>query len=325
MTFWTTLSLSWPRRDQGERRLKVAVIVNPAAGGGRMGRLWPGVEVALRHRLGPLTVASTKCAGDGRELARTVALQGAGLVVAAGGDGTVSEVVGGLLGSGRADEVDLGIVPVGTGADLGRTLGFGQDFDDIAAAIAERPVRRIDAGFLEFTRQDGGAGSSHFINIASLGISGDIAAAVNASGKRLLRGKALFAWHTVKELMRFQAPELTVRVDGSEVFRGRSAVVAIANNHSFAGGMMIAPDAELDDGWLNVVTVRDAGRLQLIGALRKVYDGSHRTLDICGFCRGRQVEVEPVGSGVRLEADGEPMGFAPVRARILPAAIRLRW
>jgi diacylglycerol kinase (ATP) len=305
--------------------LKVGVIVNPVAGGGRMARMWPGFEAALRHRLGPLEVAFTTRQGEGRALAAQLVGDGVDLLIAAGGDGTVGEIVDGLLSQGEAARsVELGIAPVGTGADLARTLKLRVDASAIAARIADSPARPVDAGLIECVGDDGRPVIRHFINIASIGISADIAFAVNASAKRLLPGKLLFAWHTLKELARLQAPHLVLRVDGKEVFCGASPLVAVANNHSFAGGMRIAPDALMDDGVFDVVTVRDAGRLSLIRALRRVYDGSHRNLDICSFARGRHIEVETPAGRVGLEADGETTGFLPARISILAGAIRLR-
>jgi diacylglycerol kinase (ATP) len=305
--------------------LKVGVIVNPVAGGGRMARLWPGIEAALRHRLGSVDVAITTRQGEGRVLAARLAGEGAELLIAAGGDGTVSEVADGLLGLGQAAaSVQLGIAPVGTGTDLARALNLGGDPETIAARIADSTARPVDAGLIECIGADGGPVRRHFINIASIGISADIAIAVNASAKRLLPGKLLFGWHTVKEIARLKAPDIVLRVDGSEVFRGAAPLVAVANNHSFAGGMKIAPDALMDDGLFDVVTVCDAGRLSLIGALRRVYDGSHRKLGICSFSHGREIEVEAQAGQVGLEVDGETTGFLPARFSVLPGAIRLR-
>jgi diacylglycerol kinase (ATP) len=243
-------------RPLGGDVLKVGVIVNPAAGGGRLRRVWPEAEAALRRRFGPLDVAFTEEQGEGRTLAARFAADGVDLLIAAGGDGTVSEVVDGLLGAGgrAAERVDLGIVPVGTGADLSRALGVDGDFDAVATGIDEHPARPIDVGLMEYRLRDGSVGRRHFVNIASLGISADIAMAVNASRKRMLPGRLLFAWHAVKEIIRYQAPELVVRIGGEEVFRGKAPLVAVANNHSFAGGMMIAPDAQPDDGLFDVVS-----------------------------------------------------------------------
>jgi len=306
--------------------LRVAVIVNPAAGGGRMQRMWAPAEAALSRRLGPLEIAVTQRRGDGRGLAGDFARDGVELIIAAGGDGTASEVADGILSAAFESQVipDLALLPVGTGSDLGRSLGYAGDFDVLAEAIATRPPRPLDAALVTYRLDDGSAEQRHFINIASLGISADIARAVNVSSKRFLTGKLLFAWHTLRRLARYRGAGLTIRVDGEAVFSGMTALVAVANNHSFAGGMMIAPDARTDDGLLDVTIVRDASRLTLISALRLVYDGSHRTLDLCSFHRGRDIEIVATGRPVGMEIDGETAGSTPASIRVLPQALRLR-
>jgi YegS/Rv2252/BmrU family lipid kinase len=311
--------------------MKIGVIVNPAAGGGRLKRLWPRIETALKQRLGGFELMETPGPSKTAGLAMKLIEGGAELLVAVGGDGTVSEVANGLIEARgeAAHEIGLAIVPVGTGSDLARGLGIDGDFDAIAAGIAERPGRRVDVGQLEFVGKDGQSVIRHFVNIASLGISADIATAANASRKLLLPGKVLFFWHSMREIARYSPYGIRVQVDGAVVFEGPSALVTLANNRFFGGGMMIAPDAEFDDGLLDVVVVQGAGRLALMRALGHVYGGTHRTLDLCAFHRGVEVEVEPLpgpDSGrLGLEADGEPCGFAPVRCRVLPRAITLRW
>lgn len=306
--------------------MRIAVIVNPAAGGGRMRHMWPAAEAALSRRFGPLEIAVTQRAGDGRGLAADFTRQGVQLIIAAGGDGTASEVADGILIAAPDCTAipDVSLLPVGTGSDLGRSLGFARDLDALAEAIATRPPRHLDAAVVTYRLDDGSGERRHFINIASLGISADIARAVNASSKRFLTGKLLFACHTLRQLARYRGAGLTVRVDGVEVFAGMTAVVAVANNHSFAGGMMIAPDAQTDDGLLDVTIVRDASRSTLIRALRLVYDGSHRTLDLCSFHRGRQIEIAATGNPVGMEIDGETAGSTPVSIQVLPGALRLR-
>lgn len=306
--------------------MRIAVIVNPAAGGGRMRRMWPAAEAALSRRFGEIEVAVTQRSGEARNLAADFVRQGVELIIAAGGDGTASEVADGILTAAPDCRAipDLALLPVGTGSDLARSLGYAGDFSVLAEAIATRESRALDAALVTYRLDDGSEMLRHFINIASLGISADIARAVNASSKRFLTGKLLFAWHTLRRLARYRGVGLTIRVDGEAAFSGKTALVAVANNHSFAGGMMIAPDAKTDDGLLDVTIVRDAPRLKLISALRLVYDGSHRTLDLCSFHRGRDIEIAAIGGPVGMEIDGETAGSTPVSIRILPRALQLR-
>jgi diacylglycerol kinase (ATP) len=311
--------------------MAVGVVVNPVAGSGRMGREWPRIEQALAARLGPLTVLKTDGPGESCDFARQLAMDGAELVIAAGGDGTISEVAGGLLQSraatGRA--TDLALIPVGTGSDFARGFGATDDVESLAVRIAEGKRRAIDAGCVNFVNDDGALASRHFINIASLGASGPTARAVNAAKSRgASLGKLAFLFHTVRELIRYRFQEVRVTVDDAEPIEAAIALVAIANTPYFGGGMKIAPDAVPDDALFEVVIVRGRSKLSLIRDLRLVYSGAHKSLSSCTFLRGRKIVVEPVGgepaNAALLDLDGESPGRIPATFEIIPAAITVR-
>lgn len=309
--------------------MKVGVVVNPVAGGGRMKRVWPGVEAILRQRFADIDIRTTRAAGDAARLACGLALEGASLVVAVGGDGTISEVADGIL-MARADgagEAELGIVPVGTGSDLARGLGLSGSPEAIAARLGDAPPRRLDACRVSFTDDRGRLASRHFVNIASLGVSGPTARAVNAvKSSGGVSGKAVFLWHTVVELLRYRFQTVRIRVDEGEPLEASIALVACANSRFFGGGMMIAPDAAPDDGTMDIVVVRGRSKLSLLADLRLVYKGAHRNLASCVFLRGKSVTVEPAGGddACLVEADGEAAGRIPATFTILPGALALR-
>lgn len=313
------------------RAMETGVIVNPVAGSGRMVTAWPRIERALRARFDTLTIERTDAPGEVSGLARKLAMEGCRLVIAVGGDGTISEAVDGLLkarASGSGD-CHLGIVPVGTGSDLARGLGIDGDIDRIAARVAEGEGRLLDAGRVDFVDDHGALASRHFVNIASLGVSGPTDRAVNGvTRKGRLSGKAIFFWHTVRELIRYRFQQVRVTVDGGEPIEAQIALVAVANSRFFGGGMMIAPDALADDGQFEVVIVTARSKLSLLVDLRLVYSGSHRALASCRFLRGKSVTVEPLGdpleNGALLDIDGESPGRIPATFQVLPGAITVR-
>jgi diacylglycerol kinase (ATP) len=315
----------------GEDGMAVGVVVNPVAGGGRMGRRWPKIEPVLAARLGPLTVVKTDEPGETCDLARQLAMDGAELVIAAGGDGTVSDAVSGLMQaraySGKMAE--LAIVPVGTGSDFARGLGLVAEVELLASRIANGEKRTIDAGRVSYITDEGALHSRCFINIASLGVSGPIGRAVNAArrGGRV-PGTPLFLFHTIRELVRYRFQEVRVTVDDGEPIEARVALVAIANGPYFGGGMKIAPDARPDDQQLEVVIVKGRSKLSLIRDIRLVYSGAHRTLDSCVFGSGRRIVVDPLGDALAdaalLDVDGESPGRIPATFEVIPGAITLR-
>ncbi|CAM5448484.1 YegS/Rv2252/BmrU family lipid kinase [Aquamicrobium terrae] len=310
--------------------MKVGVILNPVAGGGRLKRDWPRMAAALRRHFGDIELRQTQVGGDAERLALDFAADGFGLVIAAGGDGTASEVADGLLQA--ADEgcgtAELALIPCGTGIDFARGLGLPHDIDALVAHIAEAKGRKIDAGRISYVDDHGALASRHFINIASLGLSGATDRAVNADRRKgRVSAKALFYWRTVAEFMRYRFQHVRISIDDGEPVEARMALVAVANGRFFGGGMMVAPDAVLDDGQFEVVILRAAGKLGLIRDIRLVYGGQHRNHPAITILRGRKVTVEPMSDddAALVDIDGESPGRIPAMFEMLPGALTLRY
>ena len=307
--------------------MTIGVVVNPAAGGGRLGRMWPSLAAELTQRVGPIEVLTTTRTGEGSALAERLARSGATLVIAAGGDGTASEVADGLLRAGTPTEI--GILSVGTGRDFVRTLGTTREFGTALSAIVDGRTRQIDAGRVTYTGDDGQPGVRHFVNVASLGLSGPTVRAVNASKAHSpLPGKLMFYLHTVAELLKYRRQTVRVTFDDGEVIDVTTALVAVCNGRYFGGGMMIAPDALLDDGLFDVLVYRAEGKLRMILDFNLIYRGSHVSLPRVMIKRCRAVEVTPLGdprqNAAILDIDGESPGRVAARFEILPKALTLR-
>jgi diacylglycerol kinase (ATP) len=307
--------------------MTIGVVMNPVAGGGRLAANWAQVSAAIERHLGPFELRTTTRTGETIDLAREFAAAGVDLIVAAGGDGTVGEVVDGILQSGRL--VPLGILPAGTGRDFVRNLGIGKTVSEHVAAMASGRTRAIDAGRVSYTSDDGSPQVRHFINVASLGVSGPTVRAVNAGRQQGARsGKMVFLLHSVVQLLRYQPQDVRIVLDGEETIDARIAVVAIANGGFFGGGMMVAPDAAIDDGLFDVVVFRATSRPKLIANMRLLYSGSHRTHRLVTIRRARTVDVTPLDdvavNAALLDVDGESPGRIPARFEVLPGAVTLR-
>jgi YegS/Rv2252/BmrU family lipid kinase len=307
--------------------MSVGVVVNPAAGGGRLNAAWPQLAAMLEQRLGSLNVLRTRKPGEGRELAAQHVRNGARLVIAAGGDGTANEVADGLLLAGGGPQ--LGVISAGTGRDFVRTLGGHADLAAAVEGIGSGRTRRIDAGRVSYVADDGQPGMRHFLDVASLGVSGPTVRAVNASKQgRQVHGKLAFYYHTVAELLRYRAQDVRVRFDDGEVIDVRTALVVAANGRFFGSGMMIAPDAAIDDGQFDVLVYRAEGKLRMVLDFNLIYRGAHVRLPRVTMKRCRWVEVEPRGgraaNAAILEVDGESPGRIPARFEVLPGALSLR-
>jgi diacylglycerol kinase (ATP) len=307
--------------------MTIGVVVNPAAGGGRLLAAWPGLQALLEARLGPVSVLTTEREGQGRELAREHVRNGAKLVIAAGGDGTANEVADGLLLAGGGPE--LGVISVGTGRDFIRTLGGQADLEAAVDAIGSGRTRRIDAGRATFRTDDGTIATRHFLNVASLGLSGPTVRAVNRSKQgRAVHGKVAFYYHTIIELLRYRPQNVRVRFDDGDVIDVRTALIVAANGRYFGSGMMIAPNAAIDDGLFDALVYRAPGKLRMVLDFNLIYRGAHVNLPRVLIKRCKWFEVEPMGdaksNAAILEVDGESPGRIPARFEILPGALMLR-
>jgi YegS/Rv2252/BmrU family lipid kinase len=290
-----------------------AVIINPRAGGARARRVGPAERAALAERIGRragllVRAVVTEARGHGVELARQALADGASLVVAWGGDGTVNEVASALAGS----PVPLGIVPAGSGNGLARELGLSRNPEAALAAAFSANERRIDAGVL---------GGRVFVNVGGIGFDARIAARFDAAGGR--RGLFEYVRLTVRELWRYRPARYRIEHDGGQ-YRGAALIVAAANSRQYGNGAWIAPRARLDDGRLDLVIVESASPLGNLWRARRLFDRSlleDRGVQTAQVTRVRVEADEPV----ELHVDGEPAGTArEVVVEVRPGALRVR-
>jgi len=298
------------------------VVVNPASRGGATGRRWAQLEARLRDALGELDVQHTRGPRDAERVAREAARAGVERILVAGGDGTTSEVVSGLLAADLGDQVALGLLPLGTGGDLARTLALPRDLDGAVEAIRRGRTRRIDAGRIRYRGRDGRPSTAYFLNVASFGISGLVDDLVTRT-PRLFGGSVAFAIATLRAILRYRFTELRLRLDGEEIHHGPCVMGVAANGRYFGGGMQIAPNARPDDGALDVVTVGAHTKLQLVTRFPSLYRGRHLEEPGVSSHRGKQLEADAEPGRVWLDVDGEPLGTLPASIEVLPGAVTL--
>ena len=282
-------------------------IVNPAAGNGRAKRLVPKMSAAL---CGPAEMVYTSGPGDAESLAHRGALEGYSPVVAVGGDGTLQEVANGLLRIPQPPPA--GIVPVGTGNDLVRSLALPSDVTE-----ATRLIWSDIAGEIDVAR----CNDRYFLNVGGVGLDTRVAMAMNGRSGRMYNGKLPYLLRAVVELSRYTNPEFVIRLDGT-VLPARSLLVAVANGCYFAGGMKICPQADLADGLLDVCVAGDLSRREVLGLVPAIYLGRHGRHPKVSFHKVRTVHIEhPLGMEVQL--DGEISCALPAEFRVVPGALRI--
>lgn len=277
------------------------------------------IRAVLERRFGPLNYAETTGPGSARRLTAVAIASGAQLVVAIGGDGTLSECADAIALSERP-ETALAHLPAGTGSDFIRNLGSHAD----AVTWAER-ITWPDTIDIDCIAASIGERRAHVINVASFGISGEIAASVNARPRpKLVPGKALFFGHSVKGILGHRPSRIAYSVDGGAEVEAEITILAIANAPTFGGSMRICPGARIDDGIMDVTIVRALSRLQLLALFPLIYSGRHVDHPAVTTVRARSFSARPVGDRpVPLEIDGENAGHLPVSFSIRPRAIRL--
>jgi diacylglycerol kinase (ATP) len=237
--------------------------------------------------------------------------------VAAGGDGTLNEVVNGVAGRG----VDLATIPLGTGMDFVRTYGIPTRFDDAVRVAATGTARTIDAGRVSYRTWAGEPAERWFANVGSVGMSGAVAQRANGMSKAL-GGKATFFYALTRVFLEWRNTDVTVTLDDAER-RGRMHDVIVANGVWHGGGMMLAPDASPDDGRFDVVLIGDVSKVDFLTTAPKIYKGRHVHHPKVEVLRSTHVTVDaPVA--LPIELDGEQVGTTPVTFEIVPRALRVR-
>ncbi|HEX2986929.1 MAG TPA: diacylglycerol kinase family lipid kinase, partial [Chloroflexota bacterium] len=212
-----------------------------------------------------------------------------------------------------------GMVPSGTGSDLARSLGMARGIDEACARLAA-PERMItDLGMVTY-RVGGEEDRRYFVNAAGIGYDAEVVSRRNGFN-RYMRGTLPYLASVATTLMTYHNKDVTIAMDGSAA-RHRVTAVVVAIGRYFGGGMRVAPNALLDDGLFDVITVGDVGHMELVYNFPRVYRGTHLTHPKIGAERARLVTVES-DHPVLVQADGELLGMAPVTFQILPRALTL--
>src|SRR5437762_2214976 len=308
------------------------IIVNPKSAGGSTGSGWPAIASDLRSHFGSFNVAFTEKHGHAISIASDAARKGIKLIIACGGDGTISDVANGILESGT--EAELGILPSGTGGDFRRTVNIPARARDAAQILRTGKTHLIDVGRVTFTDRSGAEAMRYFVGVASFGMSATIIKKVKgeqpewlpAQAPKWVSGPVAFGTSMLRTAMQAPPTEVMVQIDDEHERHLIVANFCIANARYFGGGMKIAPAAKLTDGRFDMVSIGDLGARKIITNAPRIYFGSHLSLDQVHHALARKVLARPVAKDekIAIEIDGELLGHLPATFQILPAALRVR-
>jgi YegS/Rv2252/BmrU family lipid kinase len=288
--------------------VKLALIVNPHSGGGRAARSLDAVRAALdgvEHR-----VELTNSLDHARELARAAAASGE-VAVAFGGDGLIGAVAGALGGPAGAAAGVLGVLPGGRGNDFARGLGIPLEPVQACRTLTDGVERALDLGEVN---------GKTFIGIASCGFDSDANRIANEA--TLVRGNLVYAYGALRALLGWRPAEFTLEIDGDRTRTFTGYTVAAANSKAYGGGMLIAPDASLTDGQLDVVLVGNVAKLRFLRLLPTVFKGEHVRQAGVEVIRATEVTVH-ADRPFTMYADGDPIAELPATVRVLPGAVKV--
>ena len=303
---------------------KSKIIVNPAAGRGNCGRMWPEVATKLRRVIADADISFTQAAGDEIALARDALRRGYNHFVAVGGDGTFNGILNGVLKAGNGDQppVTLSPVPAGTANELARELGYHDDVNGAVEAIAGQRVRILDLLEAKCTSLDGEP-ITHYGNLAiSWGAAAEISYRTSTS-RYLKKLGGRFSYYAVTLIVTLSYPNHRCRLD----IDGRvdDGVVhytgLICNTEVMGGGMKLAPNADPEDGIADLVLFRDIHRRDIL--LQKpswLFEGHHVEHEKIDMMRGRTFRVDGAKDSL-IDADGETIGRLPLAVRVLPRSM----
>jgi YegS/Rv2252/BmrU family lipid kinase len=294
-------------------------LVNPASGNGGTGKRWP----ELAHRASQLGLEGTTLyserPGHLIELAEQAVRAGAELVVSVGGDGTLNEVVNGIVRAGAPTE--LATIPLGTGMDFVRTYGIPTRFDDAVRCALAGTTRQIDAGRVTYRAWDGAESERYVVNVGSVGMSAAVAQRANGMSKAL-GGKATFFYALARVFFEWDNTLVSVQLD-DERREARMHDVIVANGQWHGGAMRLAPEAQPDDGLFDIVLIGDVTKRDFVTTAPKLYKGTYLSHPKIELLRSQTVAVD-APERLPIELDGEQVGTTPARFEIVPAALRVR-
>lgn len=293
-------------------------IVNPAARGARGASGWPAMEQALRRTGVPFEAVRTSAAREATELARQAALAGRSRLLVAGGDGSVHEAVNGLMESGpRArSQVTLAVAPLGTGNDWSRSLGMDPDPEAVARSLQTGRTLLHDVGRIEFPAAGDGA-ARWFINVAGAGLDSAVVERLPAS----VPSRLTYLRQALRGLLSYDSPGFRIDADGAGLER-RLLVAFIANGRYCGNRMLVAPTAQLDDGWLELVAIDRLGLGRVLVKLQKLYRGTILGDPAVHHHRAKCITMA-TDHPTPIQADGQIVGHTPAVFSVEPRALRV--
>jgi diacylglycerol kinase (ATP) len=287
--------------------MRALIVFNPAAGqAGQLRNELEGAAEVWRNAGRTVALAATPSAGAAQTIAAQAAADGYDVVIAAGGDGTINEVVNGLAGTAAA----LATLPLGTMNVWARELGLPLQPRQAAAELLKWPIRTIDLG-----RAD----QRYFLLMAGVGFDAAITAAIDAAAKRRF-GAFAYIWHGIEQALRIRGTRVRITIDGRRV-SGRILMVVIGNSQLYGGVVKITHRATLNDGLLDIAVYRGDSFGSALGHLWAILRRRYGPNPAIAYYRGREIAIT-ARRPLPVQVDGDAIGTLPMRFSVAPGALR---
>jgi YegS/Rv2252/BmrU family lipid kinase len=305
---------------------KVHVIVNPFSARGKTGVRWESLKEIIKYYFKEFKYIFTEKPMQATEMVREFLKDGFDLIIGVGGDGTLNEITNGYFREDSSRAINagasLGIVPSGTGSDFIRFLKIPRDFKKSVELIKNSQVRKIDVGKINFKNSSGVNQRRYFINIADFGLGAEVIK--NISAIPALKRTPLFYYKGLLSTIKsYKSSKVRLVIDDSEEIEGHFLIGAVANGRMFGGGMIIAPEAEPDDGCFDVVLIEDMKRFEIIRNSILLYNGKILKHPKVTMKKAKNVKVFS-DEEVSIECDGELGLRLPAEFSIIEKGVNFR-
>ncbi len=305
---------------------KVHLIINPVSAKGQTKKRWEHIREIIKSSFREFRYIFTERPKQATEITRELLHQGFDFIIGVGGDGTLNEITNGFFKSETTEVINqdasLGMIPSGTGSDFIRFMKVPKDFWKSAGWLKDAPKRKIDLGIITSTKDGGNRERQYFINVADFGLGAEVIKRLSSVPSQQ-RGKFCYYRGFISTLLQYRSKKYRIIVDERETIEGNFLIGAVANGGIFGGGMIIAPKAQINDGYFDLVLVEEMKKMEVVWNSTRLYSGTLDKHHKVRTLRAKKVRVESRDI-VPIEYDGEEGGLLPAEFAIHEQAINFR-
>ncbi|MCA9731461.1 MAG: diacylglycerol kinase family lipid kinase [Deferribacteres bacterium] len=296
--------------------MNLLIIFNPNAGHGRSKKILPQIKTEFASHDISIDVKFTEYRGHGKDMLQKMDVSAYDGVIAAGGDGTVFDVINGLMGADHKPRCRMGVLPVGTGNAFARELNlFARDWKEAIQIIARGQTKKIDAGHFKTAEE-----ARYYLNILGLGFVADVS---QTATKLKLFGNSAYILGVLYQLIFLNNFKLTIELDGEKIEQD-NIFVEVSNTRYTGTTFLMAPEAIIDDGLLDVTLLRKTSRRRILKVLPTIFTGEHVGLEEVTSRKAKHIKISTETRKI-LTPDGELLGYSPVEITCLPKSVEVFW